>query len=509
MRKWIRKASTTIILSILISSSFLLYAADTVTLNVDGMTRVLVVSPIVEEGTTLVGFREIFEILGAEVDWDQSKETVRAKQGEMEVKLSLGKTKAEKNGESIELVVPPKMVQGHTMVPLRFISEAFGTEVQWNGETKTIFLNTAPNTEVEEELIETRDEQIPVLEIKEEGTKITYEEALQKALKNSVDLKKLEEDIKITEERQENAGNAVTVERPSGNGIYVSDAPHINALLNLVAVNIGGEVNKYQKEIKESIVEYQVKTAFNSITNLKKDIEILKRSLEVSHMQLEIIKQKAQLGLESEYSQAQAMQNYEQQQKQLDSLYKTLDNQYISLNRLIGEVGNEKLVLDYTIIYAPMEEIDANIYALQSINKSPSVHIQEGVVKQAEYNLNLYTYSGSSDSYAIRKSQLEQARMDLTDVKSQLQDNIKNAYNQIHQTEKQYEVDQLELQKAKQQWEVAKTRFELGMIIEAELKQAELAVLKAQVDLEKTVAQYDLLKFAFQRPYLLSSGSTR
>lgn len=368
----------------------------------------------------------------------------------------------------------------------------------------------AVNPEGKEAILQA--ERFPVLEIKEEGAKITYEEALKRALKNSSDLKKLAEDIKITEEKKENASSVIVVERPPGYGaprtdVFISDATHISDLVNLVSLDIGREASEYQKEIKQTLIEYQVKTAINNIIQLKKDIELAKRSLEISNKKLSITKQKAYLGLESKTNETQEIQKYEQQQKQLDSLYKNLDNQYISFNRLIGAKDDERFILDYDVSFELLGDIPLDSYVLQAINKDPSIHIQEGVVKQAEYNLNLYSYTGGNDSYSIRKSRLEQAMIDLNDAKNKLKDNIRNAYNRLHQIEKEYEVKQLELEKAIQQWKVAKTKYDLGMIIETDLKQAELAVLNAQADLEKTISQYDLLKFAFQHPYLLSSNS--
>jgi regulator of replication initiation timing len=57
------------------------------------------------------------------------------------------------NGESVFLDVPPTIVEGRTLVPLRFISEAFGAEVEWDGVTRTITL-TAPDVESLQQIID-------------------------------------------------------------------------------------------------------------------------------------------------------------------------------------------------------------------------------------------------------------------------------------------------------------------------------------------------------------------
>ncbi|WP_151191973.1 copper amine oxidase N-terminal domain-containing protein [Desulfotomaculum copahuensis] len=96
------------------------------------------VPPVVENGRTLVPLRAIFEALGAQVGWDGKTGTVTAKRGEVTVKLTLKQIKAYRNGKAVTLEVPARLVKGRTMVPLRFVSEAFGAQVNWNAKTRAI-----------------------------------------------------------------------------------------------------------------------------------------------------------------------------------------------------------------------------------------------------------------------------------------------------------------------------------------------------------------------------------
>lgn len=93
--------------------------------------------PTIENGRTLVPLRTIFESLGALVQWDGNTQTVTATKGNTEIKLVIG-GQAYKNGQSVPLDVPAKIIDGRTMVPLRFVSEALGCKVGWGGETQTV-----------------------------------------------------------------------------------------------------------------------------------------------------------------------------------------------------------------------------------------------------------------------------------------------------------------------------------------------------------------------------------
>lgn len=71
--------------------------------------------------------------------------TVSAQTNDRSVNLTIGKNQAKINGNSVTMSAPAQVIGGSTMVPLRFISEAFGCNVQWNAK-----LNTATVTLVDQ-----------------------------------------------------------------------------------------------------------------------------------------------------------------------------------------------------------------------------------------------------------------------------------------------------------------------------------------------------------------------
>jgi len=94
--------------------------------------------PIIENGRTLVPLRAIFEALGADVDWEQSTQTVTAVKDDITIVLKIGDAFLTKNGERITLDVPAKIVGGRTLVPARAVAESFGAEVGWDQTTRTV-----------------------------------------------------------------------------------------------------------------------------------------------------------------------------------------------------------------------------------------------------------------------------------------------------------------------------------------------------------------------------------
>jgi len=96
------------------------------------------VPPVTQQGRTLVPLRTIFESLGATVEWDAASSTVKASKGGTTIELPVGRDWAIKNGTRVSLDVPAVVKDGRTLVPLRFVSEALGTRVDWDGQTRTV-----------------------------------------------------------------------------------------------------------------------------------------------------------------------------------------------------------------------------------------------------------------------------------------------------------------------------------------------------------------------------------
>lgn len=99
--------------------------------------------PIINsENRTLVPVRFVSQVLGATVDWnDQTKQVTIQHEGKTII-LEIGKKQAQVGESTITLDTFADIVNSRTMVPLRFISECMGAEVQWNGEKKEIYIST-------------------------------------------------------------------------------------------------------------------------------------------------------------------------------------------------------------------------------------------------------------------------------------------------------------------------------------------------------------------------------
>ncbi|SHK42004.1 copper amine oxidase N-terminal domain-containing protein [Desulforamulus aeronauticus] len=109
-------------------------------LIVNGKQIVSQEQPRVITGRTVVPLRAIAEALGTEVEWDDVNQSIKITKDNKEIKLFLNKSSAIIDGQNIVIDSPPIIINGVTFLPLRFLSEALGAEVKWNAENNTVII---------------------------------------------------------------------------------------------------------------------------------------------------------------------------------------------------------------------------------------------------------------------------------------------------------------------------------------------------------------------------------
>ena len=138
------------IISLIITALLLLtlsvntYAADEISVYVDNTKVKFDVPPQIIGGRTMVPLRAIFESLGATVNWDASTRTITAYNITTVVKATIDSNIISVNYVDKTMDVAPMIINDRTLVPARFVAEAFGCNVDWNGNTKTVTITSAP-----------------------------------------------------------------------------------------------------------------------------------------------------------------------------------------------------------------------------------------------------------------------------------------------------------------------------------------------------------------------------
>jgi len=116
--------------------------SNRISVTLNGIRLHFDVDPIIHDNRTLVPFRAIFEELGMNVEWDQDTRTaigIRSRDN-LRIEIPIDSNIAYVNGSTVEFDVPAMVYNDRTMVPVRFISEASGANVEWNEATQTVVI---------------------------------------------------------------------------------------------------------------------------------------------------------------------------------------------------------------------------------------------------------------------------------------------------------------------------------------------------------------------------------
>lgn len=117
--------------------------------NAKGINRVVVnkewicfpdAQPGIINGRTLVPVRFVSQALGAKVDWDDATRTVTITGNGRTIVLPVGQAAATVNGQPVTFDVPANIYLDRTYVPLRFVSEALGAKVDWDAAEYRVYI---------------------------------------------------------------------------------------------------------------------------------------------------------------------------------------------------------------------------------------------------------------------------------------------------------------------------------------------------------------------------------
>jgi len=120
-----------------ITSTTIVLQIGSKNMYVNGKLVILDSVPIVRNDRTLLPIRFVAEALGAQVGWDEAQQKVTIQDSKTKIEMWINKPTAIVNGKTVYIdpanyKVVPILVNDRTMLPVRFVSESLGAQVEWN-----------------------------------------------------------------------------------------------------------------------------------------------------------------------------------------------------------------------------------------------------------------------------------------------------------------------------------------------------------------------------------------
>ena len=132
-----------------IGSGCVLAKSNDITVTYDGENISFDVQPEIVDDRVMVPMRTIFETFGAKVKWDSDTQTITAKKKSKTIQMTIGSSDMIKNNETYSFDVSPIIEDGRTLVPIRAISDMLGLDVEWNEKNNTVTITTPQDDEDE------------------------------------------------------------------------------------------------------------------------------------------------------------------------------------------------------------------------------------------------------------------------------------------------------------------------------------------------------------------------
>lgn len=132
-------------LTVMLTGTALAAEPDGISVQIDGKPLAFTdAAPEITADRTFLPFRAVLEAIGAEVGYDAETSTVSARRDGVDLAMVLGQNTASvtEDGQTrtVEMDVTPYVKNGRTYVPVRFVAEAFGCSVGWDGDTRTVII---------------------------------------------------------------------------------------------------------------------------------------------------------------------------------------------------------------------------------------------------------------------------------------------------------------------------------------------------------------------------------
>ena len=110
------------------------------TIKINGKEEAVDAAPVIIDSRTYVPIRFIVDAMGGDVQWEPNEKRVTVIRGSQMIEMRAGKKELTLNGKLIVGDAAPVIRDNRTLVPLRLLSEQFGWKVDWNAEKKEVTL---------------------------------------------------------------------------------------------------------------------------------------------------------------------------------------------------------------------------------------------------------------------------------------------------------------------------------------------------------------------------------
>lgn len=346
--------------------------------------------------------------------------------------------------------------------------------------------------------------------VKEEKI-ITYDQAVQLAVDNNSNLRSLADTVDLMQDNKSLMHSAAYPSSPNtgGDDFLIMSSSNLNSLVAMNNYDTGIKTSKLQSQILKIGAEVSVKSFFGNIKDQEKQLQLLQKNYEIAQKQLTEGQTKLKLGVMSQNDFTTLQNTVKEMEQNITLQQLAIEDNYIQLNRLLGLDADTVYDIQYDVTFEPIDlQTDIDTYVNKKIQTDVSLEIERVKAEDAKFGVNMFSDTGNGSSYNEKKNNEKTANRSLMDAVETKKKDIRTAYVQLQQMESKQQNLEIALKNAETDYATAKVNYSVGNITQTQLKQAELAILKAENDIQQNMLSYDMLRYTFDNTCLLGSSNS-
>lgn len=279
-----------------------------------------------------------------------------------------------------------------------------------------------------------------------------------------------------------------------------------NVNLEVKIKTLENYLNNYNinSSIEKENINISIYEIFASIINIQNEIDLYKYSINIYEKEFKIAEIKYNLGLLSESDYDNYKSSYDKKLLFLDSKKASVDEAFISLNKIMGMPIENKYKLILDLNYSEIGNIDLDKKIKAAISENQTIKEKEENIEVMEYEKS--KYSNDTVSYyeqLTKEYEIEQSKRDLTDEEKKIEMKIISTYNDIIAYENSYNKNIINLNSLEKDLNIKKTQLSQGNITNIEVEKCEYEIKALKNTIQSQIYAHEILVMKFNNPNLL------
>lgn len=341
---------------------------------------------------------------------------------------------------------------------------------------------------------------------KKEEKLLTYEKAVELAVKNSLEIKRSEKKIskqKTSDEELDFQGR-VLIETMNEN-------PEYDQMIDQVSFGLEKSVLEkefYEKQVRYTkvILEFTIRNLFNEIDTVHEEIKLYDKEIAMLKKEIAIADVKKERGLISRYDYNVLDNSLQEIQKNKTQKYLILNKHLLELNKYLDLKDlNEYSIVEIPYSFKPLnlKEEEVKLKGLQASSANMQVVAKEHGVSLQKLILDRNLYEGSR---AIRQADVYIDQTEILKLKEDIRSGVARDYQSLKLLQEKIELLQQQRDTKIEELENEKIKLVAGKVSSFSLEKKKMELEQMDVQIRELIKTYETAKIHFNQIYLTGSS---